>query len=90
MLTNIYDTFGEAYAIYRDVPLILSAAKAHPNGILVAAASRTHTLHLATTLLNQLTIPPPPIPNPKRALDYFSYLQISPGDKRTHFAKMQK
>ena len=90
MLINIYNSFGEAYAFYRDVPLILSAAKAHPNGILVAAASRTHAPDLATTLLKQLTIPPPPIPNPKRSLDYFDYLQIFPGDKRTHFAKIQK
>lgn len=84
------DRFGEAYSFYRDVPLILSAAKSHPNGILVAAASRTSTPDLANTLLKQLTIPPPPATNPRRALDYFNHLQIFPGDKRTHFAKIQK
>ena len=56
----------------------------------MAAASRSHTPDLANSLLKQLTIPPPPTPNPKRALDYFDYLQIFPGDKKTHFAKIQK
>ena len=89
-LTAIFCSFGEAFTFYPDVPLILSAAKSHPNGIRVAAASRTHTPDLANTLLKQLNIPPPPIPNPKRALDYFDYLQIFPGDKKTHLAKIQK
>lgn len=56
----------------------------------MAAASRTHAPDLANTLLKQLTIPPPPMPNPKRALDYFDILQIFPGDKKSHFAKIQK
>ena len=72
------------------MPLILAAAKSHPSSILVAAASRTHTPDLATTLLKQLTIPPPPVPNPKRALDYFDHLQVFPGDKKVHMAKIQK
>ncbi|MCJ1274837.1 hypothetical protein MMC21_002635 [Puttea exsequens] len=63
------------------------------------AASRTMTPDLATTLLKQLTIKPPPtsiiVPsvsstNGKRAIEFFDYLQIFPGDKKQHFAKIQK
>ena len=56
----------------------------------IAAASRTHAPDLANTLLKQLQVPPPPSPRSKRAWDYFDYLQIFPGDKRTHFNKIQK
>ena len=90
LLTACDCSFGETFTFYQDVPLILSAAKSHPNGILVAAASRTHTPDLANSLLKQLTIPPPPFPKSRRALDYFDYLQIFPGDKKTHLAKIQK
>lgn len=96
-MRNIY-SFGEAYTFYKDIPTILSSAKSlppssHPNnnnnnnkGILIAAASRTHAPDLATTLLKQLTIPP----DSKRAIEYFDILQIFPGDKKQHFAKIQK
>ena len=53
---------------------------------MLAAASRTHAPDLANTLLKQLNVPPAN----KNALGYFDYIQIFPGDKKQHFAKIQK
>ena len=78
--------WGEAFAFYRDVPGLLQAFKAQPTPILIGAASRTSAPDLATTLLKQLIIQP----TNKRAIEFFDYMQIFPGDKKQHFAKIQK
>ena len=86
MLTNASRRFGESFAFYHDVPAVLTAAKALTHPILIASASRTHAPDLANTLLKQLYIQPAN----KRAVEYFDYMQIFPGDKKQHFAKIQK
>lgn len=85
-------SWGESFSFYRDVPAILSTAKALPAPLLLAAASRTHAPELANTMLKQLQVPASPLTpqTTKRALDFFDYLQVFPGDKKSHFAKIQK
>ena len=78
--------WGESFAFYRDVPSILTAAKSRPEPLLLATASRTMTPDLANTLLKQLHVQPAN----KRAIEYFGYRQIFPGDKKEHFTKIQK
>ena len=68
------------------MPAILTAAKRGPKPLLLATASRTHAPDLANGLLQQLHIQPAN----KRALEYFDYMQIFPGDKKQHFAKLHK
>lgn len=65
--------------------MILHAAKTLPTPILLGTASRTHAPDLANTLLKQLYIKPN-----KRAIDYFDYMQIFPGNKKQHFSKINK
>jgi magnesium-dependent phosphatase 1 len=83
---NLPTRWGESFTFYRDVPALLHAFKTHSTPILIGAASRTHAPDLATTLLKQLIIKPAN----KRAIEYFDYIQIFPGDKKQHFAKIQK
>lgn len=78
--------WGEKFSFYRDVPTILHTAKSLPTPIILGTASRTTAPDLATTLLKQLTVRP----SNKRAIDYFDHLQIFPGDKKSHFSKLQK
>ncbi|KAI9814623.1 MAG: hypothetical protein M1827_003179 [Pycnora praestabilis] len=78
------DRCGESFAFYQDVPLILQDTRA--KGIQVSAASRTAAPDLARDMLKMLHL----APANKRALDYFDYLQIFPGSKTTHFARLQK
>ena len=98
--------FGEGFAFYRDVPSILISAKTRPpSPLLLGTASRTSAPDLAVTLLKMLHLPPAPPPassgahpnsksslsaNSKRSYDVFDYMQIFPGDKKTHFTKLQK
>ncbi|MCJ1458267.1 hypothetical protein MMC28_008638 [Mycoblastus sanguinarius] len=87
------DKYGESFAFYRDIPTVLHSAKTLPTPILLGTASRTMTPDLATILLKQLHIASPTPLNPsgtKRAIEYFDYMQIFPGDKKQHFAKIQK
>lgn len=83
---DLYSRWGESFAFYRDVPSILHAAKSLATPILIAAASRTHAPDLANTLLKQLTIKG----SNRRAIEYFDYMQIFPGDKKQHFSKINK
>ena len=83
---DTYYRWGESFAFYRDVPSILYAAKSLATPILIAAASRTHAPDLANTLLKQLTIKT----SNRRAIEYFDYMQIFPGDKKQHFSKINK
>ena len=78
--------WGESFTFYRDVPGILHAAKALPTPLLLGTASRTHAPDLANTLLKQLHVQP----SNKRAIEYFDYMQIFPGDKKQHFSKIHK
>ncbi|KAL9013707.1 MAG: hypothetical protein Q9173_001624 [Seirophora scorigena] len=101
--TKSVDRIGESFTFYPDVPSILLSAKSTtPHPITLATASRTSAPDLATTLLKQLHLPPsvafPALsssssskaPASKRAYDLFDYIQIFPGDKKTHFQRIQK
>ncbi|KAL9020349.1 MAG: hypothetical protein Q9185_002427 [Variospora sp. 1 TL-2023] len=101
--TKSVDRIGESFTFYPDVPSILLSAKTSPSHpITLATASRTSAPDLAITLLKQLHLPPslePPalssstsskVPAGKRAYDIFDYMQIFPGDKKTHFQRIQK
>ena len=85
-MTDAMRRGGESFAFYCDVPSILHAAKALPAPLLLGTASRTHAPDLANTLLKQLHVQP----SGKRAIEYFDYMQIFPGDKKQHFSKIHK
>ena len=85
-LAYYHRRWGESLSFYRDIPAILTAAKDGPKPLLLATASRTHAPELANELLAQLHIQPAN----KRALDFFDYMQMFPGDKKQHFAKLHK
>ncbi|KAL8916594.1 MAG: hypothetical protein Q9208_008407 [Pyrenodesmia sp. 3 TL-2023] len=99
--TRSVDRLGESFTFYPDVPSILLSAKATTPPLTLATASRTHAPDLATTLLKQLHLPVSSAETTagttssskaagKRAYDIFEYMQIFPGDKRTHFQRIQK
>ncbi|KAI9867810.1 MAG: hypothetical protein M1813_007632 [Trichoglossum hirsutum] len=58
---------------------------ARARNIPVAAASRTEAPDLARDMLKLLLVD-----GKQRAIDYFDYMQIYPGSKTTHLAKLQK
>lgn len=70
-------------------PLLSSLASLTPPPVL-ALASRTETPERAITLLNLLHIRPGSERPAKRAIDFFSFRQIFPADKRLHFAELHK
>lgn len=86
--------FGESFTFYPHVPQILAMLKSLPTPILVASASRTHAPDLARTLLTQLTIATDAASasaaSSKKAADFFDYHQIFPGDKKTHFQRLNE
>ena len=86
LTVDAYPRWGESFAFYRDVPSILYAAKSLATPILLATASRTHAPDLANTLLKQLIVKH----SNRRAIEYFDYMQIFPGDKKQHFSKINK
>ncbi|KAI4105784.1 MAG: hypothetical protein L6R37_002531 [Teloschistes peruensis] len=94
--TKSVDRWGESFTFYPDVPSILLSAKSTSPPITLATASRTSATDIATTLLKQLHLPPffenasSSKAAEKRAYDIFDYMQIFPGDKKTHFGKIQK
>lgn len=101
MCNCVFKSIGESFTFYPDVPSILLSAKSTPpHPITLATASRTSSPDLATTLLKQLHLPPSlattapssssKAPAGKRAYDIFDYMQIFPGDKKTHFQRIQK
>ena len=85
-MADMMRRLGESFAFYREVPGVLHAAKALPTPLLLGTASRTHAPDLANTLLKQLHVQP----SNKRAIEYFDHMQIFPGDKKTHFTKINK
>ena len=89
----LIDSWGETFAFYPEVPSVLLAARAH--SITLATASRTHAPDLAQSLLKLLYLPASATSTTstssrKRAIDAFAHHQIFPGDKKQHFAKLQK
>lgn len=81
----IKDRYGEAYGFYNDTAGILSSIK--EKDIVLGAASRTCAPELAREALTMLKIPGS---GSKHAMSMFDHLEIYPGDKKTHFAKLQK
>lgn len=82
---TIKDRYGEAYGFYNDTAGILSSIK--DKDIILGAASRTCAPELAREALTMLKIPGS---SSKHAMSLFDHLEIYPGDKKTHFAKLQK
>jgi magnesium-dependent phosphatase 1 len=82
---TIKDRYGEAYGFYNDTASILSSIK--EKDIVLGAASRTCAPELAREALTMLKIPGS---SSKHAMSMFDHLEIYPGDKKTHFAKLQK
>jgi magnesium-dependent phosphatase 1 len=82
---TIKDRYGEAYGFYNDTAGILSSIK--EKDIVLGAASRTCAPELAREALTMLKIPGS---GSKHAMSMFDHLEIYPGDKKTHFAKLQK
>ncbi|KAK7525500.1 magnesium-dependent phosphatase-1 [Phyllosticta citriasiana] len=90
---KVKDRYGESYGFYRDVGSVLVAAR--QKGIKVAAASRTCAPELGREMLSLLRIPSSSSADDsvkgsgERAANFFDYLQIFPGSKTTHFAKIR-
>ncbi|KAK9847099.1 hypothetical protein MYU51_020465 [Penicillium brevicompactum] len=88
------DRWGESYAFYPAVSSIVHACK--HRSIPLALASRTQAPDLAREMLKSLHIIPTFSDNPAanaktvRALDYFDHIQIFPGNKTSHFAKIHQ
>ena len=81
------DRFGESYAFYQEVPSILYALR--ERGITVGVASRTSSPDLAREMLRLLHIPDGD-GKKKKSVEYFDHFEIYPGNKITHFTKLQK
>jgi magnesium-dependent phosphatase 1 len=82
---TIKDRYGESYGFYNDTAAILSSIR--EKNIVLGAASRTCAPELAREALTMLKIPGT---SSRHALGMFDHLEIYPGDKKTHFAKLQK
>lgn len=82
---TIKDRYGESYGFYNDTAGILSSIK--EKDIVLGAASRTCAPELAREALTMLKIPGT---SSRHALGMFDHLEIYPGDKKTHFAKLHK
>lgn len=94
-MSNIVNRWGESFAFYPAVSSIIYACKSR--SIPLALASRTHTPDIARDMLKALHIIPSFSDNPAaantrttRALDYFEYIQIFPGNKTQHFSRIHQ
>ncbi|KAK2802097.1 hypothetical protein FQN50_007461 [Emmonsiellopsis sp. PD_5] len=90
-----YTLWGESFAFYPAVSSILHACRSR--SIPLGLASRTQAPDLARDMLKTLYIIPSFSDNPAaannrsvRALEYFDYVQIFPGNKTQHFSKIQQ
>ncbi|KAL1297316.1 hypothetical protein AAFC00_004867 [Neodothiora populina] len=83
----VRDRYNESYGFYTDVAGILVSIK--EKGIELGAASRTGAPDLAREMLSYLRLPSSP-PDVPKAISAFDYLEIYPGSKTTHFAKLHK
>ncbi|KAI9780740.1 MAG: hypothetical protein M1839_006527 [Geoglossum umbratile] len=99
---RVVDRTGEPFTLYPNVAQVLRDARA--KGLRVAAASRSEAPELAREMLKLLVIGGDGSggggggggngggagAGKQRAIDYFDYLQIYPGSKTTHLAKLKK
>lgn len=85
--SKVKDRYGASYGFYSDIGGILEALK--QNSILIGIASRTSAPDLGREMLKLLTIPHTSRSS-QRAIDYFDYQEIYPGDKKTHFNRIHK
>ncbi|KAL1652231.1 hypothetical protein SLS58_000358 [Diplodia intermedia] len=98
---KVKDRYGEPYGFYQDVGGVLVAA--HDKGLKIAAASRTMAPELGREMLSLLRISTGSggeetaakggagdNKNSEKAISFFDYLQIFPGSKTTHFAKIHE
>lgn len=83
---KVKDRYGEGYAFFPEVGGILDALK--QKSILIGAASRTHAPDLGREMLRLLKVPSSS--SSQRALDYFDHVQIYPGNKTTHFERINR
>lgn len=90
--TAAKDRYGQELSFYHGVPAVLAAC--WNRGIKLGAASRTCTPDLAIELLGLLSIDISPEDSKDkdkmRAKDMFANMQIYPGSKVRHMAKLQK
>ncbi|KAL1956280.1 hypothetical protein VTO42DRAFT_7453 [Malbranchea cinnamomea] len=89
------DRWGESFAFYPAVSAIIQALRSR--SIPIGIASRTHAPDLARDMLKALHIIPSfsdslaaASNRSVRALDYLDYIQIFPGTKTQHFARIQQ
>ncbi|KAB2579328.1 HAD-superfamily phosphatase subfamily IIIC [Lasiodiplodia theobromae] len=95
---KVKDRYGEPYGFYSEVGGVLVAA--HDKGIKIAAASRTHAPELGREMLSLLRVSTGSGSeetkggagggSTEKAISFFDYLQIFPGSKTTHFAKIHE
>lgn len=94
ILPNARARWGEAFAFYPAVSSIIQACASR--AIPLAVASRTHDPDLARDMLKALHIIPSFSDNPaantktSRALEYFDFIQIFPGNKTQHFLRIHQ
>lgn len=81
------DRNNERFAFYSDIPHILAALR--KANITVGVASRTCAPDLAEKLLRLLHVKDEN-GETKKAIEMFDHLEIFPGNKQTHFAKLEK
>ncbi|EKD18310.1 uncharacterized protein L3040_004734 [Drepanopeziza brunnea f. sp. 'multigermtubi'] len=84
---SVRDRHGDSFAFYSDVPSILSSLRSA--GITVAAASRTSAPDLGREMLRLLHVADAEGKKTK-AIEFFDHLEIYPGNKITHFNKLQE
>ncbi|KAI9770421.1 MAG: hypothetical protein M1840_003307 [Geoglossum simile] len=92
---RVTDRSGEPFSFYSDVPQILRDARARR--LPMALASRTETPELARDMLKLLVVDGGRAEGgggggegKLRGVDCFDYVQIYPGSKTAHIAKIQK
>lgn len=82
------DRYGENFAFYADVPSILSHLRR--KDIKIGAASRTSAPDLGREMLRLLHVQEGSEGKKRKAIEYFDYMEIYPGNKITHFTSLQK
>jgi magnesium-dependent phosphatase 1 len=97
------DRWGEEFTFYEDVPGVLAALRS--KNITVGVASRTGAPELARDMLRNLHMSEDGVlgtdkdgssdaegkkTKVKRSIDFFDHMEIYPGSKTTHFAKLHK
>lgn len=81
------DRFGESFSFYSEVPGILSSLR--ERGVIVGAASRTSAPDLGREMLRLLHVEDGE-GKKRKAIEFFDHLEVYPGNKITHFTKLQK